>query len=147
MLKWGDCMKDRFEAISSKSRFSYVARYTLLFTSIMSLSYIIICMCIGKNMLVDKFMFIKFALIAIINFIFFNLEYEFAKRVCNEDIKDYFIIGIIFTILYGVLEFGFSFFILLWRTFIYQSIGLWLLIILTGGFILGLVMYFSDVEL
>lgn len=104
-------------------------------------------MCIGKNILLDNFMFMKFALIAIINFIFFNLEYEFAKRVCNEEIKDYFVIGIIFTILYGVLEFGFSFFILLWRTFIYQSIGLWLLIILTGGFILGIVMYFSDEEI
>lgn len=137
-------MKDRFDVILSKSRLSYVGKYTLLFTSIMLLSYIVICTCLGKNVLSNNFINIKAILITFINFIFFNLEYEFAKRVNNKYIKDYFVIGIIYIILYGILEFGLSFFILLWETFIYQSMGFWLLIILTGGFFLGLIMYLYD---
>lgn len=140
-------MKDRFDVILSKSRLSYVGKYTLLFTSIMLLSYIVICTCLGKNVFTNNFIIIKVIFIALINFVFFNLEYEFAKRVNNNEIKDCFIIGIIFIILYGVLEFGLSFFVLLWKTFIYKSIGLWLLMILTGGFILGLIMYLDDGEI
>ncbi|CDM70488.1 putative membrane protein [Clostridium bornimense] len=140
-------MKDRFDAILSKSRLNYVGKCTLLFTSIMLLSYVVICTCLGKNVFSNNFITIKVILIALINFIFFNLEYEFAKRVNNNEIKDYFVIGMIFTILYGILEFGLSFFILLWETFIYQSLGLWLLIILTGGFMLGLIMYLHDGEI
>ena len=98
-------------------------------------------------MFTNNFIIIKVIFIALINFVFFNLEYEFAKRVNNNEIKDCFIIGIIFIILYGVLEFGLSFFVLLWKTFIYKSIGLWLLMILTGGFILGLIMYLDDGEI
>lgn len=137
-------MKDRFDMILSKSRLNYVGKSTLLFTSITLFSYIVICTCLGKNVLSNNFINIKAILITFINFIFFNLEYEFAKRVNNKYIKDYFVIGIIYIILYGILEFGLSFFILLWETFIYQSMGFWLLIILTGGFFLGLIMYLYD---
>lgn len=140
-------MNDRFEVILSSSRLNYVGKCTLLFTSIMILSYIIICTCLGRDIFSNNFIFMKVILISLINFIFFSLEYEFAKRVYNEEIKDYFVIGIIYIILYGVIEFGLSFFVLLWKTFIYQSIGLWLLVILTGGFILGLIMYLSYGEI